>query len=134
MPSPDAHLAAARSNYDLMTYLRANRLATDAGWVAVIAFYTALHVVEAVFATLRHGGVEHTATHYERRNVLRNVRQYLKLWQHCRPLHDAASDARYLEAGEAFHMTPAQVESILIDHHLKEILAYAQRHAAVTVP
>jgi hypothetical protein len=134
MPSLDAHLAAARSNYDLMTYLRANRLATDAGWVAVIAFYTALHVVEAVFAKLRHGGVEHTTTHYERRNVLRNVRQYLKLWQHYRPLYDAASDARYLEAGEAFHMTPAQVESILIDHHLKEILSYAQRHAAITVP
>jgi hypothetical protein len=31
-------------------------------------------------------------------------------------------------------MTPTQVESILIDHHLKEILAYAQRHAAITIP
>jgi len=134
MPSLDAHLATARSNYDLMTYLRTNRLNTDAGWVAVIAFYTALHVIEAVFATLRLGGVEHTSTHYERRNVLRNVRQYSKLWQHYRPLFTAASDARYLEAGEAFHMTPAQVETILIDHHLKEILLYARRHAAITVP
>lgn len=134
MPSFDAHLATAKSNYDLMTYLQTNRLSTDAGWVAVIAFYTALHVVEGVFATLRHGGIEHTATHYERRNVLRNVRQYLKLWQHYRPLHDAASDARYMEAGESFHMTPLQVETILIDHHLKEILAFAQRHAAFAVP
>jgi hypothetical protein len=134
MPSLDAHLAAARGNHDLMTYLQTHRLSTDAGWVAVIAFYTALHTVEAVFASLRHGGVEHTATHYERRNVLRNVRQYLKVWQHYRPLHDAASDARYLEAGEAFHMTPVQVESILIDHHLKEILAFAHRHAALTIP
>jgi hypothetical protein len=62
------------------------------------------------------------------------VRQYLKLWQHYWPLYDAASDARYLEAGEAFHMTPAQVENILIDHHLKEILAYAQRNAGITIP
>jgi hypothetical protein len=58
----------------------------------------------------------------------------LKLWQHYRPLFDAASDARYLEAGETFHMTPTQVESILIDHHLKEILAFAQRHAAISIP
>lgn len=133
MPSLDAHLAAARSNYDLMTYLRTNRLNTDAGWVAVVAFYTALHVVEAVFAKVRLGGVEHTATHYDRRNVLRNTRQYLKRWQHYRPLYDAASDARYPEAGEAFHMTPTQVESVLIDHHLKEITAFAQRHAGIAV-
>ena len=85
MPSLDAHLATARNNYDLLAYLRANRLATDAGWVAVVAFYTALHVVEAVFAKLHHGGIEPTTTHYERRNVLRNVRQYSKLWQHYRP-------------------------------------------------
>ena len=134
MPSLDAHLATARNNYDLLAYLRANRLATDAGWVAVVAFYTALHVVEAVFAKLRHGGIEHTTTHYERRNVLRNVRQYSKLWQHYRPLHDAASDARYLEAGEEFPFTPVEVESILLDHHLKEIVAYARRHAAITIP
>ena len=106
MPSLDAHLAAARNNFDLMTFLRTNRMQTDSGWVAVVAFYTALHVVEAVFAKLRHGGIEHTSTHYERRNILRNVRQYQKLWQHYRPLHDAASDARYFEAGEEFHMTP----------------------------
>ena len=87
-----------------------------------------------MFAKLRHGGIEHTATHYERRNVLRNVRQYSKLWQHYRPLHDAASDARYLEAGEEFPFTPVEVESILLDHHLKEILAYARRHAAITIP
>lgn len=31
MPSLDVHLAAARSNLDLMTYLRTHRLATDAG-------------------------------------------------------------------------------------------------------
>ena len=134
MPSVNAHLATARNNFDLTMYLRTNRLQSDAGWVAVIAFYTALHVVEAVFASLRLGGVEHTSTHYERRNVLRNVRQYQKLWQHYRPLLDAASDARYLEAGEEFHMTPMQVESVLLDHHLKEIVAYAIRHAGISVP
>ena len=90
--------------------------------------------VEAVFASMRLSGIEHTSTHYERRNVLRNIRQYQKLWQHYRPLHDAASDARYLEAGEAFHMTPQQVESILLDHHLKEIIAFAQWHAGFGVP
>jgi hypothetical protein len=134
MPDLATHIATARSNHDLMTYLRTNRIQTDAGWVAVIAFYTALHTVEAVFASLRLSGIEHTSTHYERRNVLRNIRQYQKLWQHYRPLHDAASDARYLEAGEAFHMTPQQVESVLLDHHLKEIIAFAQRHAGFNVP
>ena len=35
MPSLDAHLAAARSNFDLMTYLRTNRSRDRiAAWVA----------------------------------------------------------------------------------------------------
>ena len=36
MPSLDAHLAAARNNFDFMAYLRTHRLQSDAGWVRVI--------------------------------------------------------------------------------------------------
>ncbi len=37
MPSYDAHLATARNNFDLMTYLRTNRMQLDSGWVVVVA-------------------------------------------------------------------------------------------------
>ena len=116
-------------NRKALNYL-AVRIETFPQWVTTVAFYTALHVIESVFA---YDG-RHTDDHHERNKILKRENRYRKLWQHYRPLWNDSLIARYLKgdgaAGyESFsdYMSPAEVEAAHLKHNLHQVIASARR-------
>ncbi len=58
-------------------------------WYGTIIFYTAVHLVEAMFARFD----DHSQSHPERNSSLRL--HYPEIWRHFRPLYDFSMTARY---------------------------------------
>src|SRR5271157_723108 len=94
MSSEAEHIAIANRNQGVLEYLLKDP-STCAEWVAVVAFYKALHVVEAVFS--RHATVGHIHNHHTRLETLRREPQYGLLYRTYRVLWSASIVARYLE-------------------------------------
>jgi len=118
------HLAVAAKNEELIQHLILTK-ARHSEWVAVIAFYKALHLIDAMLFcdhSCKHGG-----DHKERQRVLKTTRKYNNIYEHYRPLFAASCIARYLEHGSvdysAFstYLNPEQVVSKLVNHHLKQL-------------
>ncbi len=61
MPTKEAHVAVAKSNQRTIDYL----LQTDdhLGWVVTVAFYKALHIVEAMLHADQSAPRKHTDDH-----------------------------------------------------------------------
>src|SRR5256885_1093085 len=94
MPSQQAHLELARRNQELIEHLSKD-LHRFPDWVTTVAFYRALHLVEAVFAEdadIRHGG-----DHGSRQRHLKSNRKYTTIYKAYHPLWTASIVARYLE-------------------------------------
>lgn len=66
-------------------------------WVAIAAFYKALHIVEAVLDQAETGADRHSRDHSHRNATLR--RNYPDLWEHYADLFKASMLGRYLEFG-----------------------------------
>jgi hypothetical protein len=126
MPSQAAHLAIAQHNQELIDHLL-GELSRFSDWITTIAFYRALHLVEAVFAAdpnVRHGG-----DHGKRQELLKRDRRYSQLYKAYHPLWSAAIVARYLEDKESEkeystfskYMTPDDVKTIVLNHYLRRI-------------
>ena len=127
MPSEAAHLALARQNQDLIDHLlpELNRFAD---WVSVVAFYKALHIVEALFShepSIRHGG-----NHEVRERHLKTNGKFKEIYKHYRPLWAAATVARYLAdpstKGTEYkcftdYLTPAAVQAKILNHYLRRL-------------
>lgn len=64
-----------------------------AEWIATIAFYKALHIVDAIF---EHNDIGRPDGHNYRLTELKRGRRFLPIYQHYRPLWNASSIARYL--------------------------------------
>jgi hypothetical protein len=64
-------------------------------WVTTVAFYKALHIVEAVFAN--DINVRHGTGHEHRERVLKTTTKYRHLYKYYRPLYTASVKARYLD-------------------------------------
>lgn len=79
MPSEADHIACANRTQQTTALLLTNREA-HSPWVAITAFYKALHVVEAVFANDR--SIRHTSTHEEREAALKRERKYHNIYRH----------------------------------------------------
>lgn len=98
-------------------------------WVATVAFYKALHVVEAVF--YRAPGVRnHGQSHEDRENILKRTRRFRELYNHYRPLWSASMVARYIgdrETKFTDYMSPDMVQSKLLDHHLHRLQESARK-------
>ena len=128
MPSKDAHLSAARENQLVIDYL-CQRVDQFSAWVATVACYKALHVIEALFAVDSAGGHGHTDKHEDRNRLLKRTKRYQQIWKFYRPLFQASLIARYLRDNQnaptyevfARYMTPDTVKSRLLDHCLKQI-------------
>ncbi len=86
-------------------------------WMVVVAFYTALHAIEALFA---HDGVTESIDHYSRNQILKGYKRYDQIWRHYRPLRDAAQAARY-QCGDDSWVPVADVKGRLIGHHLASL-------------
>ena len=124
MPTKDSHLAAAEHNRCAIEYLR-EKLGQFPGWIVVVAFYRAVHLVEAVFAA---DGAGHMHDHQTRNRVMKTTPRYKQLWKNFSPLWQASLVARYMEDGNGAecpsfveYMPPDVVENLVLRHYLHQI-------------
>ncbi len=94
MSSEAEHIAIANRNQAVLEYLLDDPTRCTE-WVAVVAFYKALHVVEAIFS--RDSTIGHIHSHHVRLDKLKREKQYKKLFSSYRVLWSASIVARYLE-------------------------------------
>jgi hypothetical protein len=128
MPSKDAHLAAVAANQGTIEFLLADA-ERHLPWIATVAFYKALHIVEALFAADPRSPVEHTDNHKVRGKILKTTSRYQKIWSMYRELHQASLIARYLHESDdkptvdvfSKYMPRAKVEGLLLGHFLIQI-------------
>lgn len=126
MPSQAAHLDLAKRNQLLIEHLMID-IGRFPDWVTTVAFYRALHLVEAVFAadpSIKHGG-----DHGNRLRLLKNDRKYLTIYKAYQPLWAASVVARYLEDRESAtevssfskYLTVEQVRATILNHYLRKV-------------
>jgi len=122
----NAHIDLAVRNQAALEHLSKDAPAF-CEWIVTVAFYKALHVVEAVFT--HDGQVQHGRDHGHRHVVLKKTRRYQKIWTHYRPLWVTSTIARYLkqhDSGEEYnsfadYLSPERVLSDMVDHHLHQV-------------
>jgi hypothetical protein len=89
MANPHKHLSQWRHNRELISAIPP----THPDWIVTIAFYVALHAVDAL---LEYDNVSGVHSHDSRNRVLIRTRRYEKIWEHYQPLHDLSRRIRYL--------------------------------------
>lgn len=133
MPSEGAHIRRARRNQEAIGFLLANESDIFPEWITAIAFYKALHLVEAVFAADEKADRDHEQTHDQRERRLKRTRRYREIYKHYAPLCRASLIARYMQSdGKIFadftsYLTPEQVVSEVLNHRLKRIERAAKK-------
>jgi hypothetical protein len=126
MPSQAAHLDLACRNQELINHLMKD-VDRFPDWITTVAFYRALHLVEAVFATdpaIKHGG-----DHGSRLRHLKSIKKYNAIYKAYHPLWTASIVARYLEDKEtggqfssfSKYLTVEQVKSTILNHYLRRV-------------
>jgi hypothetical protein len=111
MPKPNQHQEKANHN---RLFLDSISGTGPPDWMATVAFYTAVHLVEK----LRAYKGEHSRDHDERGTAVRNEFRSIQTAYH--ELFNLSLVARYATAGK-FTMTVADVKRIMIDGYLVEI-------------
>lgn len=127
MPDESTHLAIANHNQAFIELLLPN-IADFSDWITTAAFYKALHVVEAVF--FNDPAIRHAADHNHRENILKRERRFSHIYKSYRILYSASLVARYLSGGHASfsdYLTPDQVHSLILGHHLHQVEKSALR-------
>jgi hypothetical protein len=132
MPSESAHITLACHNQAVISYL-SKSLEDNSDWIATIAFYKAVHLVEAVFA--RSPGIRHGHSHEARDQHLKSNRCFSNIYKHYRPLWEASMVARYLadvKTGDSCrtfcdYLTPDQVVRQLLKHRLHQLERSARK-------
>ena len=116
------HLATARDNRAVAISLLENDLSL--AWAATVAFYSALHLIEAAFA--KNG--QHFDNHPARNAHLKSERTLQNIWKHYKPLYDYSLKARYLadENGSAEdlmkrYLGAEGVREQILNHHLRQV-------------
>lgn len=133
MPSEITHIQqAVRNQIAIDQLLGANGRIESPEWVATIAFYKALHIVEAVFS--RDKAIAHRQTHERRLAILKQTRKYENICKHYEHLWRASLVARYLRVddGPAIkcftdYLTVEQVRSEILGHRLRQVQRSAMR-------
>ncbi len=131
MPSVEMHIRQAIHNHNLIEYLKKTDKFPD--WLATVAFYEALHLVEAIFAT-QLSKTPHGGNHERREQILKRNSKFKKIYTHYRKLWNASIVARYLTvpgkgSGITFcnYMSLQDVCSILIGHELHQLRKSAKK-------
>lgn len=97
MATEPEHIALANRNHEALLYLMQEPQRFPE-WIATIAFYKAVHVVEAVFS--QQTNIRTSASHDERLRSLK-IPRFKEIFTHFRVLHNASSIARYLRDRES---------------------------------
>jgi len=123
VPNEQDHLRLAEKNKHVIDFL-SQKMDQFSDWVTNVAFYRALHLVEAVFARGNIDGRDHG----NRKVILSKTTRYQKIYRHYRPLYAASRIARYLQDidGRDYHafsdfMSSEEVEQEILGYHLKQI-------------
>ncbi len=93
MASQESHIALANRNHEFLLKLLADGAHPD--WAATVAFYKAVHIVEAVFFNDVPG--KHSTSHSDRERTLKTSR-YSHIYKDYAHLLNASRIARYLES------------------------------------
>jgi len=125
MASFNAHVELVRQNTSLLDGMLIPAVQQHPDWVVTVAFYTALHMVEAML--FDDFPDKHTSHHSERHNVLQGAR-YSHIWYDYRPLYAQSRLARYLQtaagkdiASFASYSRPNTIVPNFIDGHLAKV-------------
>lgn len=121
MPNEKSHLALANHNQDLLDQL-VPKVEEFPDWVATVAFYKALHVVEAVLAC--GNPAQHGVDHPKRERTLKSNHKYKNIYQNYRPLYAASLVARYMKDDQTdftSYLSPAEVINKLLRHRLHQL-------------
>lgn len=89
MASTLSHLRQWKHNRDFLSTIAFPY--TD--WIVTVAFYTALHAVDALLAA---EGVKRVTDHRSRNGVLMDTNRYQKIWKLFSPLYNLSQTVRYL--------------------------------------
>lgn len=137
MPNLQAHLTMAERNQACLDLLL-RQLADHPEWVTTVAFYKAVHLVEAMFANEQPPG--HSVDHVDRLTVLRSERRFTNIYRFFKKLYEASLVARYLETNaqeyQSFtdYLTPADVENLVIKHWLHQVRQTISNITNMTLP
>ncbi len=122
MPNDSEHIKAALHNLDVLKYLLEKPEFCD--WSVVLAFYVALHVVDAVIYRnpaahrLRHGG-----NHQDRANILKQTKCYEKIARNYIELYRTSKTVRYLEGSITIgFLSNETIRTKFIKGHLTQII------------
>jgi hypothetical protein len=107
MATERAHQLKAASNQSFLEQIGD----AHAEWIATVAFYKAVHLVEAVRARK----VQHSTNHQQRNDWVR--RQFPNLWMEYRPLYDISRLVRYTETS----ITARQARDELVGKRLQTL-------------
>jgi hypothetical protein len=120
MANESDHIECANRTQKTIAHLLSDR-ATHSPWIATLAFYKAVHIVEAVFSNDR--SIVHTSSHSDRENALKRTRKYENIYRNYAPLYRASQNARYLSGCANFDelLSPDEVVDKLLKHHLRQI-------------
>ena len=136
MPNKDCHLKLARRNQVLIDHLLP-KINDHSDWITTIAFYKALHIVEAIFQD--DPRIQHGQNHEGRDSFLKANKKYQQIYKHYRPLWAASIIARYLENGSrsvssfSEFLSPDRVKSEIFDHRLRQIENSAKKTFNITL-
>jgi hypothetical protein len=119
------HVTLANRNHELLKHLL-EQPERFPEWIATVAFYKAVQMIEASLVKTRGHG---TASHAERLLVLKQEKRYQPMYKHYRVLYSASTIARYLVDNESKHgyrsfsdyMSAKKVVHELIEHRLKSL-------------
>ena len=95
MPRLDAHIAKAVHNIKTMKLLTGDNTTKD--WVVTVAFYAALHIVDAVLYEKNTGLGRHGRDHATRDQTVKYDNRFTQIWRCYRPLQNESIVARYLQ-------------------------------------
>lgn len=129
MASFNSHVNIVRKNHILLQATLIPKIELHPDWTAVVAFYSALHMVEAAFYYCH--PQQHFDLHTKRNEELKRT-EYSHIWKHYRPLYSASRLARYLDPGPhggdcaVFNIPPRKVKERLIDFELRQIQFHTQ--------
>lgn len=135
MPSKAAHLHAAKMNQRTIEFLWNSNNDEHLPWVVTVAFYKALHVVEAVLALEPSGEQQHFDSHETRNRMLKRTRKFQKIYELYIQLYQQSQIARYLTndvaSSQPFdfakYLPRKKVEELVLNHWLRQIQNSASR-------